>query len=311
MKEPLVVYIIADNRSGSTLLDYMLSLHPDALTLGEVHHLHGHYYRKGNGLTRNWECSCGKSVQQCEFWSEVLEKVSFQESFETKILRKEPNWAVLNKQMHSFLLNRSIQDKAVLSQGKNVAQNTWKIYKSIYEQEKKSVIIDSSKIGLKAFFLEKHKEGNIRFLHLERDIRAVSYSKLNRRRGFSEEAKKYFNTGDGSIYRDILESYKTRYENRFFSQLIKNISGNKVVQKITYEDLADYPVKTMSKIYSFLEMEQVTPPSMTNQNEEQQHALGGSPSRFEAKKIKPDMRWKSYFQSKPLASSLGRFLQSL
>ena len=311
MKEPLVVYIIADNRSGSTLLDYMLSCHPDAITLGEVHHLHGHYYRTGNGLTRNWECSCGKSVQQCDFWSEVLKKVSFQQDFETKMFKKEPKWAVFNKHMHAFFLKRTISNKSVLSQGQMVAQNTWKLYKSIHKQEKKAVIIDSSKIVLKAFFLAEHKEGNIRFLILERDIRAIAYSKLHRRREFNQEAKDYFNMKDGSIYRDILGSYKTRRENRIFSKLIEKSGREDIVKKITYEDLAEFPVKTMSEIYSFLEMEQVIPPLMTNQNKEQQHILCGSPTRFEAKRIKPDTRWESYFKGKPLAYKLGRFLQDL
>ena len=310
MKEPLVVYIIADNRSGSTLLDYILSLHPDAITLGEVHHLHGHYYRTGNGLTRNWECSCGESIQQCNFWSEILEKVSFQEKFETKLLKKEPNWAVLNKQIHLYFLNRTLSNGFIQSQGRMVAKNTWKIYKAIYEQEKKPVIIDSSKIGLKAFFLEKHKEGDIRFLCLERDIRAVSYSKLQRKKEFNEEAKEYFNIKDGSIYKDLLGSYKTRRENRIFSQLLKELGGKDMVKTITYEDLAKTPVKTMAEIYSFLEMEPVAPPLMTNQNKEQQHVLCGSPTRFEEKKIQLDTRWESYFKSKPSAYKLGNLLQN-
>lgn len=50
-QEPLVIYVIADRRSGSTLLEFMLSVHPDAIAL------------RGDNKTH---CTTARSPHRCD-----------------------------------------------------------------------------------------------------------------------------------------------------------------------------------------------------------------------------------------------------
>ncbi len=65
-----VVFILGSGHSGTTLLDLLLSQHPDAIGLGEV-------LRFMKGHKKNYEhtcdvCSCGTSLSQCNFWSALV-----------------------------------------------------------------------------------------------------------------------------------------------------------------------------------------------------------------------------------------------
>ena len=67
-----IVFISSRGHSGSTLLDLMLSGHPRLIGVGEVYSL---FDQVRNLLNRPNEvkCSCGKFMDQCEFWSPATE----------------------------------------------------------------------------------------------------------------------------------------------------------------------------------------------------------------------------------------------
>ena len=85
-KKITVIYIISDRRSGSTLLENILSKSGEIVSVGELAMLKGHIDKQGPGVFWNWNCSCGKPVLECEFWAKVLENI-YDKNFETKI-----NW---------------------------------------------------------------------------------------------------------------------------------------------------------------------------------------------------------------------------
>ena len=70
-----VIYIISDRRSGSTLLENILSKSIEIVSIGELAMLKGHIEKNGPGDLWNWNCSCGKTIMQCEFWSKVLQYI--------------------------------------------------------------------------------------------------------------------------------------------------------------------------------------------------------------------------------------------
>ena len=306
--ETMIVYIIADNRSGSTLLDYILSCYPGAISLGELHHLHGHYARKGTGKSRNWNCSCGKQVRHCDFWAEILKRVSSVKKFETKYHIKAPNWSIINRTLHSFKIKNLLNTIEGDPTAQKTAKNIWGIYESVHRHTGKRVIIDSSKMAFQAFLLNNRKSENLKFILLERDIRAVAYSKLKRRRQFSEEIKKYYGIKKGFIQKDLIASYKTLVENRIVQNEINRLNNDSIVKRITYEDLASKTESTMRDIYEFLNLEYCKPPLVTNQNKDVQHVLCGSPSRYNQKPIELDTRWIKFYSKKPISKLLGGFL---
>lgn len=310
MESPLVVYIIGDNRSGSTLLDYLLSSHPDAVSVGEVHHLHGHYCKTGTGKLWNWKCSCANDVRTCIFWSKIIEDISFSKTnftkFKNPILKNSLFYRSKNKNKLIRTLDEKFDD-----QGKAIAKTRWKIYKSVQRISGKSLIIDSSKSALEAYFLYKYRQGDIKFILLERNIWEVAYSKLTRVQGLSTEIKEFYDIKEHSIYKYLVSSYNVLKKNQSIFNIIQKKSNETIIKEVKYLNLTTNTKKEIDRLCSFLKTSSFNPPSKTNQNDIPQHILGGSRSRNDKKLIKPDKRWKSYFKAKPLAYILGKTLQGL
>lgn len=106
VENPTILYIISDKRSGSTLLENILSKSNEAVSLGEVAMLKNHILKEGPGEKWGWNCSCGEALENCTFWSQVLQKIlisSASKEIETKInwpyssfyIRPVPGWAIL------------------------------------------------------------------------------------------------------------------------------------------------------------------------------------------------------------------------
>lgn len=299
-----VVYIIGDVRSGSTLLDYLLSFYPNSHSLGELHQLNNYFNKKGKGIERDWKCSCNKHVLKCEFWRPILDKVSFTNTYKTRFNCVEPSWVSINPSIHKWALKMKFNKKSDTIEKKKFSKNIWNLYNAVFDHTGKRLIIDSSKSGSEALFLNKFKEGNIKFLLLEREIGAVSYSKFKR----SNKTKSLYNIEPKSIFQYILGSYKVLRRNRMIADLIQENSNENKVMKINYRDLASNPDKIISEISEFLGIETFNIPSRTNQQNEKLHVLGGSPSRHSTSKICVDESWKKYYSDKPLPRLLTKLL---
>lgn len=301
----MVVYIIADNRSGSTLLDYLLSSHPDTISVGEIHHLHGFYYKNGTGKSVNWKCSCGKHVQSCVFWTKILNQISFNKSFITIMNYLETGF--FKKLFRVLFLKRALRDKIIREKGKIMAQNRWEIYHAVAQQTKQNIIIDSSKNADEAYFLNKHKQGDIRFILLNRDINQIALSKKNR----AKELKSFYDRKEQSLFRIILFSYNIYRQNRLILKTIQKSSKDNITKTIEYENLTLDPQKVINEICAFLNIPEFIVPKETNIYETAPHILGGSPSRYKRRPIQPDTRWKSYYKKRKMALALSRILQKI
>lgn len=62
--KPKLIYILSPSFSGSTLLTMVLAQHPRVATIGEL---------KGTAMGRleEYYCSCGKQIEQCDFWRQL------------------------------------------------------------------------------------------------------------------------------------------------------------------------------------------------------------------------------------------------
>lgn len=310
--EPLIVYIIGDNRSGSTLLDYLLSKHPNAYSLGEAHNLYDYYYKIGAGIIYDWKCSCGKTVKECSFWGSMIEAVPFSPNYKTRLkpafLGKR---SLLMPKSQEKALNALIHDQTIITEGKEVTENCWKIYDAAINKTQKRIIIDSSKDPIEAYFRYRFRQGEIKFLLLERNVKAVAYSNMNRTNALSEEEKRFLKTREKSVYKYLVSRYMNVLKNRFLAKIIQDQSGATIVKKVNYLDLTSNPSSTIKDICTFLNIEDFDPPLVTNQYDEVPHILGGSPSRYERRPIQPDFRWRSYYKRKVGARVVGNFLQNI
>lgn len=309
MGASIVVYIIGDSRSGSTLLDYLLASHPDAVSIGEVHHLHGHYFKKGTGKSWNWECSCGKDIQSCEFWSKILMEIDFSENFKTKLPSVSLGfWDIIS---HKIFIEKRLESKRMVWHGKTMAKNRWKIYEAVAKQTGKKIIIDSSKNAEEAYYLDKYKNGEIRFILLNRDLNQVALSKKNRITTTSLEIKTFYGLKEKSIYKSIINSFKVFRKNNLMLSLIQKNNKSTITKKIDYSELTTNTEEEIFKICDFLKINKFSVPKETNIYNTIPHILGGSPSRYKRRPIEPDDRWKAYYKDKKIAFAISKLLQKL
>lgn len=105
-----VVFIACLPKSGSTVLDLLLSSHPQCWGLGEVYQL-----AKNDSLI--WRhladplcgCSCGKLALDCAFWGEVISRFSGGTSKETESRKYE---MVLDQASRTFGANCTVIDSS-------------------------------------------------------------------------------------------------------------------------------------------------------------------------------------------------------
>lgn len=314
--EPTVIYIMGDVRSGTTLIDYLLSCHPDAVSVGEMDNLNVYYCRTGDERFHHWQCSCNKYVQDCSFWSPIIKQVNFSDDFETKLTSPAPKLKhiSISSKLHREDVNKALNDPKYVEKGKQVAHHCWQLYRQVFEKSGKSIIVDSSKKGFQAYFLNKYREGNIRFVLIERELGAVAYSKLRHNRD-----REVLQGKKNSIYNHIIKTKKVQREHRILAQKMNqhnkndlNTADGKTVFPIDYFELASDPAETIDQVTSWLKVSSYVPPASTNtenhisptsvtkQENTDLHIIGGSGSRYVNRKIKPDLKSKSYYRKKPM-----------
>src|SRR3954465_15236550 len=139
MEKPTVIYIISDRRSGSTLLENILSRSSEVTSVGELAMLKGHILKQGPGERWNWNCSCGNPIMQCVFWRPIL-KETFEKhssSFNTNI-----EWNFKSKNLFAvavlpFIFKNRLLDIISSKKNKEVVSTLNKLYSKIFEQTRK------------------------------------------------------------------------------------------------------------------------------------------------------------------------------
>lgn len=155
-------------RSGTTLLERVLSQLPGVVALGEVVHLWE------RSLVNDEACGCGQPFSQCDFWRQVGE-VAF------------GGWAALDTERILTLrasvdrtrfiprLARSRTDRPPDDLAEYVSYYQ-RLYQAAAVVSGAEVVLDSSKHPSLAFCLRHAPEVDVRVVHCVRDSRAVAYS---------------------------------------------------------------------------------------------------------------------------------------
>lgn len=250
-----VVYIVGCGHSGSTLLDLILGAHSKFVGLGEVMNLvrpGGVELTRKNGAI----CSCGKTIDACEFWSKVA---------------SQPNGQLNADQRYQNILNT---------------------FKELYGKE--CAAVDSSKELRPLQMLLKNPELEIKVIHLIKDVRAYTISlvdraKIKKVRGksLSRRSKRL----PDFILRHPLYHFRLWYsQNKKMQQFLQK--HDIPTLQIGYEELCIYPDKMIRRICEFLgEEPEDSMLSLSNSNGS--HVIRGNRmrNRSERKKIMYDNRW--------------------
>lgn len=160
-----VIYIAGDGRSGSTLIDAVLSNSKNSISVGESYRFWRRFYQADT------LCGCTQKIEVCSLWKRIDSILT------TNIENYDPKdtWNRIQ-----YLL----KFKNVRNISKIIKNPNWKLfcdtvklfYKSISENTGKDIIIDSSKSSGWLYLLIALDFCELKIIHLERNLQSVANS---------------------------------------------------------------------------------------------------------------------------------------
>ena len=173
MSQPIVLLIVGEGRSGSTIIEEALSQIQGIKALGEVQFI----WKRG--YFDDQLCGCGEPIRSCPFWCLVFKNLLSSlgdEGVHDWLARTQYDSIMrfpLSLLRHYFLPNYSRHSQYF--------RLVDKIYSQAVSDERTKLIIDSSKSIHYAYFLLKYSKSDIRVLHLVRDPRGVTNSRSKKK----------------------------------------------------------------------------------------------------------------------------------
>lgn len=274
-----LIYIAGNGRSGTTLLELMLSQSDDIFCCGEL------LYFWDRSIRDKELCTCGQAVVDCEEWIEILKRMkhygfdSNQNLNSLFYLREK--FTQIKKTMFWY-------SQAYLRHKKTLIRDfLYPLYNSIRDVRQEKYILDSSKNPGYLYLLSKCDFINLNILHMYRDSRGVAYSWQRR--------KKRIDAGSENLYMPQINPYYTALQWLIFNTLIYHLVQNQPYMKVHYDWLTLSPVEVITKIASFLEINNAF--KITNHcfTIADVHSVAGNPFRIKADAItiKNDDTWKT------------------
>jgi len=251
-----VVFIASAPRSGSTLLELILSSHSKCFGIGEAYLLFDPYKCRINEINKEL-CGCGNYIDKCEFWKNKIEVIRFN--------RKRSL-----KNCYEIILS----DKTTLE----------------------NIVIDSSKLVRALKVLISIDNINLKIIHLVKDVRSfiVSQQDSYRRRELSlkKVLKRAYISG---AFRYLMKTriFNAHYwylKNLEIMHFVKKYRVPSII--VRYEDLCILPQKTLKNICRFLNLE--FEEEMLDIRNAKSHNVFGNRMRFQKEKrteILYDYRW--------------------
>lgn len=291
-----IVYIVSDNRSGSTLLDQLLGANESVISLGEVHHLRA-YALQDRSLynpVHPLECSCGAVVEMCEFWSQVEQHLG--QTFDSLALRPRffgrSDHLTRVARRFRYFVKRVIEDNpqllrrapiARILNGPRVADDSFALFDAIFAEVSVTHLIDSSKSPTRFRLLYDKQPHRMSAILLARDYRGTVHSKMKRGQDLETSTRSWARCM------------------RQMNDLTEDIPPHQRLC-VRYEDLCDDPRAELTRICEFLQLE--FSEDMLSRPSDNVHHLGGSPSKFDParKKIKLDQSYLEVFTAEQLAT---------
>jgi hypothetical protein len=268
-----IIYIAGYGRSGSTLLERILSSNDHLFGLGEVKFLF-------NSLINNESyCSCGEKISDCDYWNKVIKKTSLKDTNylqELEALRKK------NEFLHSIIFSNNKEYIKILDV----------LYKNIIEfaPAETKYVIDSSKTARDSFFRPfiLSKNFNVKVIHLVRDGRGCMWSNIkgsNRKMEKGLDPKLEFPSLRSAISWSLAN----------LSPHVFQYKHNNNYIRVKYEDFVKNPESSLNEIAEYLDVDLSEQVNILKKQKEIPlgHQLAGNRLRKKKKIIlKNDDEWK-------------------
>jgi hypothetical protein len=279
---PTVIYVAGMGRSGTTLLAILLGAQQGVFGGGEL-------LRYWQGLsTPGWLCGCGRTVEECEFWSEVRGSVPSAEDpdrsrlldLQRRRLRLEP------RQLYS--LRRDVAGDAAWC--RDYAAAVDELYRAVAGASGAGILVDSSKELPDGYLLSRLSELDFRVVHMVRDPRAVVYS-FSRSVPTPQPHRELLPQGG-----TIATAAKWDVRNACAEWMFRRLGDRHL--RISYEDLVADPATALESVVRPLGLPgAVVTDGLSSPN----HTFSGNPRRFGVEgQLELDDEWR---RAMPRASS--------
>lgn len=287
MTTPLV-FVGGSSRSGSTLLECLLTRIPGYCCVGEL------VFIWERGLRRNDRCGCGARFHDCPFWTDVG-NVGF------------GGWSQVDADQAARLRatvdrHRNLDRLAGLRRPGRLEPAmtayvalTDRLYQAVRTVSGASAIVDSSKHASYALLLRGLPDFGFRLIHLVRRSHGVAHSWTRRVRKPG--------VGDGSSFMSVYPPYRT-VGLWIADNLLYDVLGRQLPRatRIRYEDVVADPGTTLRRLIDeldlpaadqalgFLDALPAEPPVS--------HAFSGNPMRLQPGALAPlalraDDEWRT------------------
>jgi hypothetical protein len=287
-----VVYIMGHGYSGSTLLTFLLSTHPQIATIGEL----GIAPQAKEEFTpENYLCSCKSKVRECGFWQRVSREMA-ERGHPFDIWDADLDFRAKHGGLSDVLL-RAVQRGPVLETARSlgiqalpgarrefgrIVDRIGSLVEIVTAIKGCDTFLDSSKRPERATLMQRSGNFDMRVIHLVRDGRAVSWSSMKHLKiGPEEAARSWLADNEGS-----------EHARRYFP--------SDRWMTLRYEDLCADPDATLRKIHGFMGI-----PSRNgfhNFRAVDNHIIGNQMRLSSTSEIRLDESWKSALTREQLAT---------
>ncbi len=269
-----VIFIVSAGHSGSTLLDLLLSAHPEVVGLGEAEKIGAKVVPK----IPEHHCSCGKAYDECPFWGDFVKTPEHVEFFSHRVrhIHQRKLDFLLGKKRYTFIKHvpGPVSPEAYV-------RNTEALYRYAIERSGAKVVVDSSKRPYRPQALKDYGalvEPYI--IHLVRDGRGVLWS-------FLKKYRKQYPGEEAFWTRHAIDEW---FGSNLKAELLRMRLGARS-RRIRYEDLVANPEKVLAPVFRDLGLD----PALWNPNfrEAPRHYLAGNlPTIGSSEGIRSDEAWK-------------------
>jgi len=232
---PEVIYIGGYGRSGSTILDILLSQEQQIFGAGELFFLFDDW---GN---ENRTCSCGQPYEKCPFWGDLSSEIDIEKA---KNVIHQVEAASQLQNINEGLLPRSLrQDYETIQE---------RLFAYIRRKSGCSVVIDSSKtkpeMAARPLALDRLTSNTVKMIHLTRSGRNTVKTIAQKGSNWSLE---------GHRTKKRLAGFTSVYGWKRANQLAlrcQQILGHGRYAHVRYEDLQADPFSTLQVLGSQFSM---------------------------------------------------------
>jgi hypothetical protein len=309
LRKHRIAYILAASHSGSTLLAMLLGSHPKVCTVGEL-----------KGVSRIgpeiYRCSCGTILEECTFWNTVSAAMrergyDFNMSDAGTRIDDVRNPAVRRflAPLHRGPVLEKLRDAALnlcrgwrahlqMVQNRNAA-----LVGTLKEITGASVVVDSSKTGVRLKYLLRNPALDVRVIRVLRDGRAVSLTHTNPAE-FADAADPQFRLGGSGVKKPNFRLSMPdavmlwRRSNEEADRIVATLDKSQCAI-VRYEDLCERTDTVLQSLFDFAGVARV-PFNAKFREQKAQHIVGNG-MRFDAHSpIRSDERWKTHLAAADL-----------